>query len=44
MRESLIVARYDAVETLGPKITQAQADLREAYAPLASALDAQCSS
>lgn len=44
MRESLIVARYDAVETLGPKITQAQADLREAYAPLASALDVQCSS
>ena len=43
MRESLIVARYDAAETLGPKITEAQANLRQAYAPLASALDAQCS-
>ena len=44
MRESLIVARYDAAETLGPKITEAQANLREAYAPVASALDTQCSS
>jgi len=43
MRESLIVARYDAAETLGPKITEAQANLREAYAPVASALDTQCS-
>ena len=43
MRESLIVARYDAAETLGPKITEAQANVREAYAPVASALDAQCS-
>ena len=43
MRESLIVARYDAAETLGPKITEAQANLREAYAPGASALDTQCS-
>ncbi len=44
MRESLIVARYDAAETLGPKITEAQANLRAAYAPVASALDTQCSS
>ena len=43
MRESLIVARYDAAETLGPKITEAQANLRAAYAPVASALDTQCS-
>jgi outer membrane murein-binding lipoprotein Lpp len=43
MRESLIVARYVAAETLGPKITEAQANLREAYAPVASALDTQCS-
>ena len=43
MRESLIVARYDAAETLGPKITEAQANLAEAYAPVASALDTQCS-
>ena len=43
MRESLIVARYDAAETLGPKITEAQANLRKAYAPVASALDTQCS-
>lgn len=43
MRESLIVARYDAAETLGPKITEAQADLKKAYAPVASALDTQCS-
>jgi len=43
LRESLIVARYDAAETLGPKITQAQANLRTAYAPVASALDTQCS-
>ena len=43
MRESLIVARYDAAETLGPKITEAQANLREAYAPVAAALDTQCS-
>jgi outer membrane murein-binding lipoprotein Lpp len=43
MRESLIVARYDAAETLGPKITEAQANLREAFAPVASALDTQCS-
>lgn len=42
MRESLIVARYDAAETLGPKLTEAQANLREAYAPLAAALDTQC--
>jgi hypothetical protein len=44
MRESLIVARYDAAETLGPKITEAQEDLRAAYAPVAAALDTQCSS
>ena len=43
IRESLIVARYDAAETLGPKITEAQANLRAAYAPVASALDTQCS-
>ena len=43
MRESLIVARYDAAETLGPKITEAQENLRAAYAPVASALDTQCS-
>ena len=44
LRESLIVARYDAAETLGPKITEAQANLKEAYAPVASALDTQCPS
>lgn len=44
MRESLVVARYDAAETLGPKITEAQAALRTAYAPVAAALDTQCAS
>ena len=44
MRESLIVARYDAAETLGPKITEAQANLRAAYAPVAASLDTQCPS
>ena len=43
MRESLIVARYDAAESLGPKITEAQANLKAAYAPVAAALDTQCS-
>ncbi len=44
MRETLTVARYDAAETLGPKITEAQDNLRAAYAPLAAALDTQCTS
>lgn len=42
LRESLVVAKYDVAETLGPKITEAQTNLREAYAPIAAALDTQC--
>lgn len=42
MRESLIVARYDAAETLGPRIAEAQANLSAAYAPVAARLDTQC--
>ena len=42
MRESLIVARYDAAETLGPRLSEARANLRQAYAPVAAALDTQC--
>ena len=42
LRESLIVARYDAAETLGPRIAEAQANLSAAYAPVAARLDTQC--
>lgn len=42
MRESLVVAKYDAAETLGPKITQAQDNLRNAVAPVVGALATQC--
>ena len=42
MRESLVVATYEAAETLGPQITAAQEDLDEAYTQLKQRLDTQC--
>ena len=44
MRESLVVARYDAAETLGPRITQAQDNLANAVAPVVAAIATQCPS
>lgn len=43
IRAQLVVAKYQAAETLGPQLTQAQEDLRAALAPVQQLLDSQCS-
>jgi chromosome segregation ATPase len=43
IRAQLVVAKYQAAETLGPQLTQAQDDLRAALAPVQQLLDSQCS-
>jgi hypothetical protein len=43
VRAGLVTARYQAAETLGPQVTQAQEDLRVALAPVQGLLDSQCS-
>ena len=42
IRASLVVAKYQAAETLGPQITQAVDDLRASLAPVTKLLDSQC--
>ena len=42
LRAQLVVAKYQAAETLGPQLTQAQDDLRAAIAPVRQLLDSQC--
>ena len=44
IRASLVVAKYQAAETLGPQITQAVDDLRASLAPVTKLLDSQCAS
>lgn len=42
IRASLVTAKYQAAETLGPVLTQAREDLSQAVAPVKNLLDSQC--
>lgn len=42
IRAALVTAKYQAAETLGPQLTQAQDDVQAALAPVQNLLDSQC--